>query len=196
MRQRLLFAGVGGQGVLTGAQILAKAFLAKGEHVIMSEVHGMAQRGGSVICTICVGDVTSPLIADGSADAIISMEPAEALRSIQTLGPEGIVLTGINPVIPPNVSMGYHEYPPLEDIFGELERHGTLIKIDALSLAKKAGNVITKNIVLLGALAATGIMALTQKELLTAVRVNVPEKYLSMNERSFMAGFNAVDKQF
>jgi len=156
----------------------------------------MAQRGGSVICTICVGDVASPLIADGAADAIVSMEPAEALRSIQKLGPEGIVLTGINPVIPSNVSMGYHEYPPLEDIFGDLERHGTLIKIDALSLAKKAGNVITKNIVLLGALAATGIMTLTQKELLTAVRVNVPEKHLSVNERSFMAGFNAVDKQF
>ena len=195
MRQRLLFTGVGGQGVLTGAHILAKAFLVKGEHVIMSEVHGMAQRGGSVICTVCVGDVASSLIADGSADAIVSMEPVEALRSIQKLEPGGIVLTGINPVIPPNVSMGYHDYPPLEDVFGELGRRGKLMKIDALVLAKKACNAITKNIVMLGALTGTGLMTLTQADVLAAVRTHVPDKYVDMNERAFMFGFKAICNQ-
>ena len=69
MKLRLQFTGVGGQGVLTGANILAQAFLAKDEHVLMSEVHGMAQRGRSVVCTVCAGAVKSPLIADGTADA-------------------------------------------------------------------------------------------------------------------------------
>jgi len=192
MKRRLIFAGVGGQGVLTEANILAKAFLAAGEKALTSEVHGMAQRGGSVICTVCVGNVYSPLIADGSADAIISMEPVEALRHIKKLRNRGIVITDINPVIPPNVSLGESKYPNLEKVFNELSLRGKLIKIDALGIAKRAGNAITKNIVMLGALAGMDILPINKEKILQAVKENVPERYMEMNERAFNMGYEAV----
>jgi len=194
MKRRLIFAGVGGQGVLTEANILAKAFLAAGEKALTSEVHGMAQRGGSVVCTVCAGDVHSPLIADGSADAIISMEPVEALRYIKKLKEDGIVITDINPVIPPNVSLGESTYPDLGEVFNELSSRSKLIKIDALDIAKRAGNAITKNIVMLGALAGINILVIDKEKILQVVRENVPDKYVEMNERAFDMGYEAVKK--
>jgi len=137
MKIRIIFAGVGGQGVLTEANILAKAFLIDGKKALTSEVHGMAQRGGSVVCTVCAGNVYSPLIADGGADAIVSMEPIEALRYVEKLKEGGVVITDINPVIPPNVSLGESKYPDLGEVFSELSSRGKLVKIDALDIAKK-----------------------------------------------------------
>jgi len=192
MKQRLLFAGVGGQGVLTGAKILAQAMLGQGVHVFMSEVHGMAQRGGSVVCTVCAGEVHSPLIADGTADAIISMEPVEALRRIHKLRTGATVLTDVNPVIPPNVSMGYHEYPSLDDVFTELEERGTLVTIDALQLARDAGHAITKNIVMLGALAGLDVLPVARDAVMASVREAVPDSYMEMNEKAFNLGYRAT----
>jgi indolepyruvate ferredoxin oxidoreductase, beta subunit len=192
MRTRIIFAGVGGQGVITEANILAKSFLASGEKALTSEVHGMAQRGGSVVCTVCAGDVYSSLIADGSADAIISMEPIEALRHIEKLKDEGVVVTDINPVIPPNVSLGESKYPELNEVFNEISSRGKLIKIDALNIAKKAGNAITKNIVMLGAIAGIGILPVNKEKIVQSVRDNIPEKYVDMNELAFSMGYDAV----
>jgi indolepyruvate ferredoxin oxidoreductase beta subunit len=192
MKIRMIFAGVGGQGVLTEANILAKAFLSAGEKALTSEVHGMAQRGGSVVCTVCAGDVHSPLIADGGADAIISMEPTEALRYIKKLKEGGTVITDVNPVIPPNVSLGQNEYPDLESVFKEISNRGKLIKIDALEIAKRAGNAITKNIVMLGALSGMEILPIDREKILQVVRENVPAKYVEMNERAFNMGYEAV----
>ena len=195
MKLRLQFAGVGGQGVLTGANTLAKAFLAKGNNVLMSEVHGMAQRGGSVVCTVCVGQIYSPLIADGAANAIVALEPIEALRSIAKLKPAGVVLTDINPVIPANVSMGYHLYPPLDAVLDELQTRGDLVAIDALALAKQAGHPITKNIVMLGGLAATKLLPISSDQLLGTVKANVPQRYVDMNQQAFNLGYKAVLEQ-
>ena len=192
MKIRMIFAGVGGQGVLTEANILAKAFLSAGEKALTSEVHGMAQRGGSVVCTVCAGDVHSPLIADGGADAIVSMEPTEALRYIKKLKEGGTIITDVNPVIPPNVSLGQNEYPDLESVFKEISNRGKLIKIDALEIAKRAGNAITKNIVMLGALSGMEIMPIDREKMLQVVRENVPAKYVEMNERAFNMGYEAV----
>lgn len=192
MKIRMIFAGVGGQGVLTEANILAKAFLSAGEKALTSEVHGMAQRGGSVVCTVCAGDVHSPLIADGGADAIVSMEPTEALRYIKKLKEGGTVITDVNPVIPPNVSLGQNEYPDLESVFKEISNRGKLIKIDALEIAKRAGNAITKNIVMLGALSGMEILPIDREKILQIVRENVPAKYVEMNERAFNMGYEAV----
>ena len=192
MKKRLLFAGVGGQGVLTGAKILAQAMLQQDTYVFMSEVHGMAQRGGSVVCTVCAGDVHSPLIADGTADAIISLEPIEALRHIHKLHSDGIVLTDVNPVIPPNVSMGYHEYPSLDDVLAELAERNSLVKIDALQLARDAGHAITKNIVMLGALTGLGILSVQRDAVIASVRQAVSNDYVEMNEKAFNLGFKAT----
>ena len=192
MKKSILFTGVGGQGVLTVANILAKAALEEGFHVLTSEVHGMAQRGGSVICYVRIGNVHSPLIPDGGADAIISMEPVEALRHIEKIKENGIILTDITPVIPQTVSIGKAVYPPLEKVFEEIEKRCKLVKIDALQIAKKAGNAITRNIVMLGAFAGMDIFPISKEKILQMVRKSVPEKYIELNEKAFMMGSEAV----
>jgi len=118
MKKSIVVAGVGGQGVITAANIIAKAALKDGYNVVMSELHGMAQRGGNVECNVRIGNVYSPIVASYSADAIISFEPLEALRNLKKVKKEGIVLTDINPIIPPLISLGIGKYPPLNEIFG------------------------------------------------------------------------------
>ncbi|KAA0002257.1 MAG: indolepyruvate ferredoxin oxidoreductase subunit beta [Thermoplasmata archaeon] len=194
MKRSVLFTGVGGQGVLTVANILAKAALVEGLHVLTSEVHGMAQRGGSVVCHVRIGNVHSPLISDGGADAIVSMEPVEALRNIEKIKEDGIILTDITPIIPQMVSIGKGKYPPLKEIFEEMEKRCNLITIDALNIARKAGNAITRNIVMLGALAETSIVPVPKEKILDVVKKSVPEKYVSLNEKAFVMGSKAVKK--
>ncbi len=194
MKKNILFTGVGGQGVLTVANILAKTALTEGLHSLTSEVHGMAQRGGSVVCHVRIGDVHSPLIPDGDADAIVSMEPVEALRAIEKIREDGIVLTDITPVIPQTVSIGRGVYPPLGKIFEEIEKRCRLIQIDALSIARKAGNVVTRNIVMLGAFAGMNIVPISQEKILQMVKKSIPENYIALNEKAFTMGSEAVKK--
>ena len=118
----------------------------------------MAQRRGAVICTVRIGNVLGPMIATGTADVILSTEPIEALRNIMYASKKTKVITDINPVIPFTVATGGEEYPNLDDVFQEIRSYAELFLIDASKIAKKSGDVITKNIVMLGALAATDVL--------------------------------------
>ncbi len=189
----IVLVGVGGQGVITAANILGKATVKADMNVYTSEVHGMAQRGGSVYCTVRIGDVSSPLVARGSADAIVGMEPVETLRYINYAGRQTKVITDITPVIPFTVTIGGETYPRLEDVLEELEAHAELYTIDALSLAKKAGAAITKNIVMLGALAAVDILPFPSEILLETILDAVPDKYREVNEKAFKEGLKAIE---
>lgn len=188
----LVLTGVGGQGVITAANILSKATINADMNVYASEVHGMAQRGGSVICTVRIGDIFGPLIASGNADAIISTEPIEALRYIRYASKKTKVITDTNPVIPPTVSVGDEKYPSLEDVFKEISSRAKLYKIDALKIAKDSGAIITKNIVMLGALAASDILPFKSNILLETIFDNVPQKYRRINEKAFNGGIESI----
>ena len=154
----IVISGVGGQGVLTLAEILAKSALFDSHNVRVGEIHGMAQRGGSVNCSVRMGNVSGALVASGNADAIVSTEPIEALRYIQYSNTNTKIITDISPVIPFTVSVGGEEYPDIKSVFTELSNYGKLFKIDAVKIAKDAGALITKNIVMLGALAASDVL--------------------------------------
>ncbi|HDM67003.1 MAG TPA: indolepyruvate ferredoxin oxidoreductase subunit beta [Thermoplasmatales archaeon] len=188
----IVLVGVGGQGVITAANILGKAAVKADMNVYTSEVHGMAQRGGSVYCTVRIGDVSSPLVARGSADALLGMEPVETLRYINYAGRQTKIITDTTPVIPFTVTIGGETYPRLEDVLEELEVHAELYTIDALSLAKKAGAAITKNIVMLGALAAVDILPFPSEVLLETILDTVPDKYREVNEKAFKEGLKAI----
>ena len=190
----IVLTGVGGQGVITAANILGKAAVNAKVNVYASEVHGMAQRGGSVSCTVRMGDIFGPLVASGTADAIISMEPLEALRYIQFANKDTKVVTDINPVIPFTVAVGGEEYPDLDDIFKEINSRSKLYKMDALNIAKESGAIITKNIVMLGALAATDVLPFKSEILLKTILDNVPAKYKEINKRAFEGGIKAIKK--
>lgn len=163
-------------------------------NVYVSEVHGMAQRSGAVICTVRIGDVFGPMIATGTADVILSTEPIEALRNIMYASKKTKVITDINPVIPFTVATGCEEYPNLDDVFQEISSYAELFLIDATEIAKKSGDVISKNIVMLGALAATDVLPFKSEILLETILDNVPSNYKDINKRSFKGGMKAIKK--
>ncbi|MEA2055502.1 MAG: indolepyruvate ferredoxin oxidoreductase subunit beta [Candidatus Thermoplasmatota archaeon] len=191
-KTNIVLVGVGGQGVITAANILGKAAVNANVNVFVSEVHGMAQRGGSVNCTARMGDVSGPLIASGTADAIVSTEPIEALRYIHYSNKDTKIITDVTPVIPFTVSTGDEEYPETGKIFKELEKYGKLHKIDATRLAKDAGAIITKNVVMLGALTGANVLPFKSDVLLDTILENVPEKYQNINKKAFELGFKSI----
>lgn len=188
----IVLTGVGGHGVITAANILGKAAINANVNIYASEIHGMAQRGGSVICTVRLGDVSSPLVSSGKADAIISTEPIEALRYINYANKFTKVVTDINAVIPYTASVGGEKYPDLLEVFTELESKVKLHKINALQIAIDSGAIITKNIVLLGALSALDILPFDYNILLNTIIDNVPKKYKLINEKAFKGGMEAI----
>jgi len=195
MKTSIVLTGVGGQGVITATNILGKAAVNAGVKVYASEVHGMAQRGGSVYCTVRMGDVSSPLIASGTATVIVSTEPIEALRYIQYANKKTKVITDTNPVVPFTVNVGGETYPSLDEVYNAISSHAELITLDALQIAKDAGARITKNIVLLGGLAETGLLPFDSDILLETIFANVPSKFKSVNDTAFKGGMKAVKKK-
>jgi len=191
----IVLTGVGGQGVITAANILGKAAVKAEVNVFVSEVHGMAQRGGSVNCTVRLGEVSGPLVPNGSAKAFLSMEPSEALRYIQYTNKDTKIITDVTPVIPFTVATGDEEYPELGKIFKELEKYGKLYKVDATKLAKEAGAIITKNVVMLGALAGADVLPFKSDILLDTILENVPKKYQNINKKAFEGGYKAIKNE-
>jgi indolepyruvate ferredoxin oxidoreductase, beta subunit len=192
MKTSVVLSGVGGQGVITAANILGKAAVNAKVNVYASEVHGMAQRGGSVYCTVRMGDVSGPLVASGTADALISTEPVEALRYIQFVNKKTKVVTDINPVVPFTVAVGDDTYPALKEVYKEIASRAILYTVDALRIAKQSGGAITKNIVMLGALAATGVLPFESDILLDTILETVPSKYKDINRKAFNGGMQAL----
>jgi indolepyruvate ferredoxin oxidoreductase beta subunit len=184
--------GVGGQGVITAANILGKAALKAGLNVYVSEIHGMAQRGGTVDCTVRIGHVSGALVANGTANVILSTEPIETLRYIKYSNKSTKIITDITPVVPFTVSTGEEEYPDLDKIFEELKKYGSLFKIDAVKIAKEAGSILTKNTVMLGALAGLDVLPFKHEVLLETILENIPDKYKDMNKKAFEGGLKAI----
>jgi indolepyruvate ferredoxin oxidoreductase beta subunit len=191
----IVLTGVGGQGVITAANILGKAAVKAKTGVFVSEIHGMAQRGGAVVCTVRMGDVSSPLLPSGTADVLLSTEPVEALRNICYVNKKTKVITDINPIIPFTVAVGGEQNPKLEEIFKEIRSHAELYTVDALQIAKDAGAVITKNTVMLGALAACGVLPFKSEVLLETILEDISEKYKVVNKKAFEGGMKAIKKE-
>ncbi|HEC82715.1 MAG TPA: indolepyruvate ferredoxin oxidoreductase subunit beta [Thermoplasmatales archaeon] len=192
LKKSVVIAGVGGQGVITSANILSKASLKEGYKIVASELHGMAQRGGNVECSVRIGEVFSPIIPNESADAIISFEPLEALRNLSKVRRDGIVLTDINPIVPSLISIGIGSYPPLKEIFDKILSHCKLIKINADEIAKKAGSILTKNVVMLGAFHALNIFPLKEKSIIDTIKETFHEKYIDLNIKAFELGKETI----
>jgi indolepyruvate ferredoxin oxidoreductase beta subunit len=190
----IVLTGVGGQGVITAAKMLGDAAVKAGVPVFVSEIHGMAQRGGDVVCTVRMGAVESPMLPLGTADALVSTEPIEAVRNVMYVHPKTKLVTDTNPTIPFTVAAGGEPYPKLDAILKDLALFAQVYPIDAVGLAKQAGAVITKNIVLLGALSAVEVLPFSPEVLLQTILDDVPKKYQEINKKAFEAGRQAVLK--
>ncbi len=192
---RLIIVAVGGQGNLLASRVLGEAALLSGVPVRMSEIHGMAQRGGVVESAVVFGDAKSTIISDGEADVLVGFEPAETLRALNKCNSDTVVITNLSPLPPFTVAIGKGVYPDL-DMLQELIRTKTakLIAFDAVALAKEAGNVMSVNMVLLGSLIQTNILPLSAENVKDAIRARTGKAYLESNLKAFELGFSAAER--
>ena len=184
--KNIMIVGVGGQGSLLASRILGNAVLIKGYDVKVSEVHGMSQRGGSVVTYVKYGDkVASPVICRGEADIIMSCELLEAARWLPYLKRDGVIITNTQQINPMPVITGAAEYP--SNLVEKLKATGAkVIAADALALAREAGSEKAVNVALIGLMAhALGFDTETLHE---AIRISVPEKFVDLNLKAFELG--------
>ena len=192
---KIHFIGIGGQGTIKASTIIGDAAMKKGLNVVMSEVHGMAQRGGTVTTELKIGDVYSPLIEETDADLLLAFEPAEALRALSKANKETFVIVNSTPIIPFTVSLGISEYPDTSLILEELKsKVKNLLVIDAQKIAQKAGNIISSNIVILGAAAATSNFPVNKDLIIQSMKENLPPKSIETNLKAFESGFAEGEK--
>lgn len=186
--KNILLVGVGGQGTILTSKIISNGFIDAGYEVKMAEIHGMSQRGGSVTTQIRYGEkVYSPVIEKGTADLIVAFEKSEALRWLEYLRKDGVLIVNDYTIEPFTVSLGISEYP--EDVIDEYRKKIKNIHVfNAFDVAEKIGNSKAMNIVLLGSLVkALSLDEIDWKEMIART---VPEKYVRLNQEAFEAGYN------
>jgi indolepyruvate ferredoxin oxidoreductase beta subunit len=191
--KRLVIVAVGGQGNLLASSVLGEACLLAGVPMRMSEIHGMAQRGGVVESALVFGEAASSIISDGEADVLLGFEPAETLRALGKCNRGSVVITNIAPLMPFTVNIGQGVYPDLKRL-QELIRAKTarLVAFNATALAKQAGNVLAVNMVLLGALIQAGVLPLTADRVKEAMRRKTKAAFLEVNLNAFELGHAAA----
>ncbi len=187
--KNIMIVGVGGQGSLLASKLLGQLLLSQGWDVKVSEVHGMSQRGGSVVTYVRYGDkVYSPVIDKGEADFIVSFEQLEAARWLSYLKPEGQIVTSTQQMDPMPVVIGAASYP--ENLIEKMRAAGVKVDaLDCLSLAREAGSVKAVNIVLMGRL--SHYFDLPEEAWMAALESVVPPKFLELNKKAFALGRNA-----
>ena len=186
----VMIVGVGGQGTLLASRLLGAAMVAEGYDVKVSEVHGMSQRGGSVVTYVRYGEkVYSPIIEEGEADIVLAFEQLEAARYLPYLKKGGAVVVNTQKMDPMPVVTGSTTYP--EGLLEDMEKKGArVLALDALSLAEEAGSANAVNVVLIGAMAKS--LGGEQEVWLKAIEETVPAKFLEMNRKAFALGWQAV----
>ena len=182
----IMIVGVGGQGTLLASRILGHAIVSQGYDVKVSEVHGMSQRGGSVVTYVRYGGrVDSPIVDKGQADVVLSFEQLEAARYLTYLKPNGTLLTNTQQIDPMPVVTGAAVYP--QNLIEKMKAAGVrILALDALTLAKKAGSVKALNVVLLGVL--SNYMPFSEDIWKEAISACVPPRFLEVNQKAFALG--------
>jgi len=192
---RLIIVAVGGQGNLLASRILGEAALLSGIPVRMSEIHGMAQRGGVVESAIVFGDARSSIISDGEADVLMGFEPLETLRALNRCSRSTVVITNLASLPPFTVAIGRGTYPALDDLQRLIrDKTARLIAFDAAALAREAGNVLSVNMVLLGALIQSDVLPLSSQQVKEAIQTRVRKDFVDVNLKAFDLGFSAAEE--
>ncbi len=190
----IAISGVGGQGVLTLAELLAKSALNEGLNVRVGEIHGMAQRGGHVVCTVRIGDdAKGPIIDAGAADLLVGFEPVETLREIHLIKKGGYVLMSSNVQYPVAVSMGKAEYPDHKEILASIKKFtDKIIEINAQEIAIEAGSSRALNMVMFGGIIGTDLVPISKDSAMQAIREAFPKKFEKTNTTAAEIGLERV----
>ena len=190
----IVLAGVGGQGTLLASEALGMAAVKDALNVRVSEIHGMAQRGGAVVTTVRIGDnVLAPTVLEGQADVLLGFEPFETVRNLKYVSGKTLLIMNTEKIPPTELAARNVKYPGLDQIVQKVHVFTEkVVLIDAAQLAKKAGSSLTQNVVLLGALAGTGMLPVKKQSLIEAVRELVPTKHVEINLKAFELGYESV----
>jgi indolepyruvate ferredoxin oxidoreductase beta subunit len=192
----VLVIGIGGQGILTVAEILARAGMLQGFKVLMAEIHGMAQRGGRVPCSVRFGDsIHSAQIPEGAANLVISLEFAEALTALPFSSERTAFVINKQILTPPMITIGQGSYPKTEDVISSIKKvSNKVFEIDALGIARRAGLQSTVNIVMLGAGVAAGNVPVEKHSVIEAMKAVLSERSLQANTRAYELGYSEITK--
>lgn len=186
---RIFFTGVGGQGTLVATRLVGEAALEESIPVTLSEIHGMAQRGGVVESSVVAGNAFSPTIADGEADIMLAFEPLEAARALPKCHAKTLVICNTVPLVPFTVAVGQSEYPPTDVLYGLVrEKVGRLVSLDAVAIAREAGTDRAANIVMVGVLAGMKILPIREASWEAGLRRILPSKLFEVNWKAFRMG--------
>jgi indolepyruvate ferredoxin oxidoreductase beta subunit len=193
--KRCVFVGVGGQGNLLASNLLGQAALSMGIPVVVSEIHGMAQRGGVVESAVLLGGANSPIVSNGEADVLVSFEPLETLRILSKCNNKTLVITNAQPLPPFTVAVGQGKYPPVDEILDQVQKKvGKVVALQGNDLAEKAGNILSLNMVMLGALIGTGVTPVTEKVMKETIASSTKKAFLESNLKAFDLGKETAQK--
>jgi indolepyruvate ferredoxin oxidoreductase, beta subunit len=192
---RIVFIGVGGQGNLLASRLLGEAALSLGIPAVVSEIHGMAQRGGIVESAVLLGEVTSPIVSNGEADVLVGFEPVETLRAMPKCSKKTLVITNTHPLPPFTVSIGQGVYPPLDEVLDKVQgKTKKVIALDGDGLAAEAGNPLSLNMVMLGALIGSGAVPVDEAAMKKTISTTTKKAFLDSNLKAFDLGMEAAKK--
>jgi indolepyruvate ferredoxin oxidoreductase beta subunit len=191
--KKIVVIGVGGQGNLLATNLLGEAALSLGIPVVASEIHGMAQRGGIVESAVLLGEISSPIISPGESDVFLSFEPLETLRGLSKCNRKTVVITNTRSLQPFTVALGQGVYPPLEEMMALIKaKIDKVIAFDGSALAEKAGNPLSLNMVMLGALIGSETIPISAADMKETISTSTKKAFLESNLKAFDLGFAAV----
>jgi len=193
----IVVAGVGGQGTLLAAEIIGAAAVKDGLNVRVSEIHGMAQRGGAVVSNVRIGDaVFASTVLDGQADVLLGFEPLETLRNLRSASEKTLVIMSSERIPPTELAAMNMKYPSIEDVLAKIHLFTRkVVVVEAAELAGKAGSRLAQNTVLLGALAGAEEFPVKTESLMEALRELVPKRHVGVNVKAFELGRESVRKE-
>ena len=191
--KRIVFIGVGGQGNLLASRLLGEAALSLDIPAVVSEIHGMAQRGGIVESAVLLGDVTSPIVSNAEADVLLGFEPLETLRGLGKCNKDTIVITNTHPLPPFTVAVGQGTYPPVDKTLDMIRNKAKkVIALDGNAMATKAGNPLSLNMVMLGALIGSGTIPIGAQDMKKTISTSTKKAFLESNLEAFDLGLESA----
>ena len=189
----IYISGVGGQGIIKTSVIIGEAAMLEGYDVVMSEIHGMSQRGGSVSTELKIGNFKSSIVEESKADLILAFEPIEVLRGLNKANKDTTLIFNTFPIVPSTLTQTGETYPEIDDIVKNLkDNFDSVYPIEGNGLAVDAGSILSLNMVLLGACVANDDFPLSKETVETAMKNNLAPKFHEMNLKAIENGYNAI----
>lgn len=186
----IYICGVGGQGIIKTSVIIGEAAMNQGLNVVMSEIHGMSQRGGSVSTELKIGDYNSSIIPEQGADMLLSFEPIETIRGLNKVNNSTKIVFNTHSIVPASADKPYPSINSITNVLKENFQH--VLPIDGTKLALDAGNVLSLNMVLLGAVTADDKFPLSKDSVIEAMKNNLKPQFHELNLKAIESGYNWI----